>query len=51
MAGVRRTWDKDAYEEKARQRVEGFEEPKDLKKEKKPVKEEFIPAPKDAVGN
>mmetsp|Transcript_13861 Transcript_13861/g.20738 ORF Transcript_13861/g.20738 Transcript_13861/m.20738 type:complete len:105 (-) Transcript_13861:53-367(-) len=56
MAGVRRTWDKEAYEAKAKLRAEQGDDAVSEQKEKKivaldeQVKEEFQPANKDSAG-
>ena len=53
MAGVRRTWDKDYYEQKARERAEKGEDYDKIETEpqvKKNVKEEFRPAEEGAAG-
>lgn len=53
MAGVRRTWDKEHYEKKAKERLEkGDDEPEisSSKPKSKSLKEEFLPAPENAEG-
>jgi len=54
MAGVRRTWDKSYYEAKAKERLEmGDDDEKDeksrTKKAAEKIKEEFMPAPRNAA--
>jgi len=53
MAGVRRSWDKDYYEAKAKERLEKGDDIDDKVSKGKPIKsdkEEFKPAQKDAIG-
>mmetsp|Transcript_37429 Transcript_37429/g.38110 ORF Transcript_37429/g.38110 Transcript_37429/m.38110 type:complete len:218 (-) Transcript_37429:56-709(-) len=52
MAGIRRSWDKDYYEAKAKDRIERGEDVEDKSKGKtvKSAKEEFQPASKGAEG-
>jgi hypothetical protein len=52
MSGFRRTWDKEVYEKKAKQRVEGYADEPELNTPttKKTKKEEFQPAEPGAQG-
>lgn len=54
MSGFRRTWDKEAYEEKAKARASGDDYGAEVEEESKLIKkvrrEEFTPASDDAEG-
>lgn len=53
MAGVRRTWDKEYYSQKAKERLESVVESEESTKKpssREGIREEFRPADKDAAG-